>query len=129
MCGIAATPSSLRRSMVDQSCQPGALDASMDDAVDEKRAVDVNAFPAVVAYKDALERDEAAGPLVTLMKRCWAHFPAERPTFIAICAELEARVAADERAALGRRLLLQPVLGRHLRQEQQQAEQDAVRRG
>ena len=46
-----------------------------------------------------LERDEAAGPLIALMKRCWAHFPAERPTFVAICTELEARVAADEEAS------------------------------
>ena len=46
-----------------------------------------------------LERDEAAAPLIALMKRCWAHFPAERPTFVAICTELEARVAADEDAS------------------------------
>ena len=57
MCGIATTPSSLRRSMVNQSYQPGVLDASMDNAVDEKRAVHVDAFPAVRGYKDALARD------------------------------------------------------------------------
>ena len=43
--------------MVDQSCQPGVLDASMDDAVDEKRAVHVDAFPAVQGYKNTLARD------------------------------------------------------------------------
>lgn len=42
---------------MDQSCQPGVLDASMDNAVDEKRAVHVDAFPAVRGYKDALARD------------------------------------------------------------------------
>ena len=57
MCGIATTPSSLRRLMVNQSCPPGVLDASMDGAVDEKRAVHVCAFPAVQGYEDALARN------------------------------------------------------------------------
>ena len=43
--------------MVNQSCPPGVLDASMDGAVDEKRAVHVRAFPAVQGYEDALARN------------------------------------------------------------------------